>query len=115
MVLYRTHGVDIHLPIGGIDDAQQSMQVGATRDELPPILAADTFHHRGCGADDIGVGQLQSRNPGVEALCKQESLVLAAMAVFVTVGKLDELAERGIAVTLPRLNLCLIKLVVVVT
>src|SRR5205823_4057511 len=74
--LHRTHRVDIDFPAGGIDHTQEWVQVWAARDHLPAILAVHTLHQRGSGADDVGLRQAKTSNPGVELFAQQQGLVL---------------------------------------
>src|SRR5437660_7575154 len=90
------------------------MQIGATYNHLPAILASDAFHQSGCRSYDIGLVQSEALDPLGEPFAEQQGLVLAAVPVLMAVGELDELAKWGIAITTPRLDLCSIEFVIAV-
>src|SRR5579875_1635625 len=107
--LQRTHGVNIHIPVAWVDDAQQAVQVGAAHEDLPAVSAAYALHQRGCGADQFCLAQFQALDPFGQTLRHQKRLVLRFVALFMTVRKFDKLAEGGIAVAQASLDFDIIE------
>src|SRR5258706_6968312 len=90
------------------------MQVRSTRYHLPAIFAAYAFHQGGCGTNDIRLRQAKPLDPLVQLFTQEQRLVLRAASILVAVGKLDELAERGIAIATAHIDLGLVKFMIVV-
>ncbi len=94
-VLECADRIDVDVPVGSIEDAQEAVQVGAARDHLPVEFAAHTLHQGGGGADDIGLRHAEPLDPVVEAFAQQQGLVLGALAILVTVGNRSGGAPRS--------------------
>ncbi len=114
MLLHRADGIDVDLPAGRIEHAQERTQVGAARDELPAIFAPDALDQRGRGTNHVGLRQAKPLDPILQALIEEQGLVLAAVAVLVAESEFSELAKRWIAVIAPCLDLGCVELVIVV-
>src|SRR5579864_2012685 len=96
--LHCADRVDIDFPAGGVDYAEEGVQVGAAGDHLPAVLAVYSFHQGGGGADDVGLGEAETGDPVVQLFAQEQGFVLRTAAVLVAVGEFDELAKWRVAV-----------------
>src|SRR5581483_3429747 len=112
--LHNAHRIDIDLPAGRVEDAQDLLQVVAAQDHLPAVLALQALHDSGRGSDDIGVFQVETLDPAIELFAQEQRLVLGAQAVLVAVGELHELAEWRVTIAAARLDLRGVEFVIVV-
>src|SRR5579883_1996664 len=91
------------------------MQVGTARDHLPVIFPSQALHQRRSGSHNVGIGHAQTVDPFVQALVEEQGLVLAAMAILVAIGELDEATKRWISIPTAHFDLGGIELMVIMT